>query len=206
MAARGAPSGSWRKSGNRGSGAASANAGPIRVIQSPPVEMQPSATPRATKDGRQARRTGGAPRPDELGAALVKACAGNATDARGRVISGFGAMTMEGPGFAGTNGGFGCVRSGTRVPLSPPGAAEPAAKASGLDLVNRMKATPSEDDCFGRGVIRQDGRRLIPSFLFEVKSPAESRGPWDFYKLLQTTPADEAFRPLSEGGCPLVRA
>ncbi len=80
-----------------------------------------------------------------------------------------------------------------------------AAKASGLDLVNRMKAAPTEDDCFGTGTIRVDGRRLIPSFLFEVKAPSESRGPWDFYKLLQTTPADEAFRPLAEGGCPLVR-
>ena len=81
----------------------------------------------------------------------------------------------------------------------------PAAKASGLDLVNRMKAMPTEDDCFGAGTIRVDGRRLIPSFLFEVKAPAESRGPWDYYKLLQTTPAEEAYRPLSEGGCPLVR-
>ena len=55
------------------------------------------------------------------------------------------------------------------------------------------------------GHIRVDGRRLIPSFLFEVKTPAESRGPWDYYKLLQTTPADEAYRPLADGGCPLVR-
>ncbi|MCA3273896.1 MAG: ABC transporter substrate-binding protein [Roseomonas sp.] len=82
----------------------------------------------------------------------------------------------------------------------------PAAKASGLDLVNRMKAQPSEDDLYGRAVIRPDGRRLIPSYLFEVKTPAESRKPWDYYKLLQTTPADEAFRPIGEGGCALVRS
>ena len=81
-----------------------------------------------------------------------------------------------------------------------------AAKASGLDLINRMKATPSEDDCFGRGTIRADGRRLIPSFLFEVKAPAESTGPWDYLKLVQTTPAEEAFRPVAEGNCPLVRS
>jgi branched-chain amino acid transport system substrate-binding protein len=81
-----------------------------------------------------------------------------------------------------------------------------AAKANGVELVNRMKAMPTEDDAFGGGTIRPDGRRLIPSFLFEVKKPEESRGPWDYLKLVQTTPAEEAFRPLSEGGCPLVRS
>jgi branched-chain amino acid transport system substrate-binding protein len=80
-----------------------------------------------------------------------------------------------------------------------------AAKASGAEVVARMKAMPTEDDCFGRGSIRADGRKIHPSYLFEVKSPAESRGPWDYYKLLQTTPADQAFRPLAEGNCPLVR-
>ena len=82
----------------------------------------------------------------------------------------------------------------------------PAAKASGLDLVNRMKAQPSDDDLFGKATIRADGRRLIPSYLFEVKSPAESTKPWDYYKLLQTTAAEEAFRPIGEGGCALVRS
>ncbi|MCA3361289.1 MAG: ABC transporter substrate-binding protein [Roseomonas sp.] len=82
----------------------------------------------------------------------------------------------------------------------------PAAKASGLDLINRMKAQPSEDDLYGKAIIRPDGRRLIPSYLFEVKTPAESRKPWDYYKLLQTTPAEEAFRPIGEGGCALVRS
>ena len=82
----------------------------------------------------------------------------------------------------------------------------PAAKASGIDVINRMKAMPSEDDAFGRGTIRPDGRRLIPSFLFEVKKPEESKGAWDYLKLLQTTPADEAFRPIGEGGCALVRS
>jgi len=81
-----------------------------------------------------------------------------------------------------------------------------AAKASGAEVVNRMKAMPVEDDAFGRGQIRPDGRNVIPSYLFEVKKPEESRGPWDYLKLLQTTPAEEAFRPMSEGGCSLVRS
>ena len=82
----------------------------------------------------------------------------------------------------------------------------PAAKASGMEAVNRMKAMPTEDDAFGRGSVRADGRRIIPCFLFEVKAPAESRGPWDYLKLVQTTPAEEAFRPMAEGGCALVRS
>ncbi|MBX9702483.1 MAG: ABC transporter substrate-binding protein [Acetobacteraceae bacterium] len=81
-----------------------------------------------------------------------------------------------------------------------------AAKASGTDTVTRMKAMPTEDEAFGRGTIRADGRRIIPSYLFEVKAPAESRGPWDYLKLVQTTPAEEAFRPMAEGGCALVRS
>jgi branched-chain amino acid transport system substrate-binding protein len=80
-----------------------------------------------------------------------------------------------------------------------------AAKASGADAVARMKAMPTDDDCFGQGSIRADGRKLHPAFLFEVKTPAESKGPWDYYKLLQTTSAEDAWRPLSEGGCSLIR-
>jgi branched-chain amino acid transport system substrate-binding protein len=79
------------------------------------------------------------------------------------------------------------------------------AKASGLEVVTRMKAMPTDDDCFGPGRIREDGRKIHPAYLFEVKSPAESRHPWDYYKLVGTVPAEEAFRPLAEGGCPLVR-
>jgi branched-chain amino acid transport system substrate-binding protein len=81
-----------------------------------------------------------------------------------------------------------------------------AAKASGADAVARMKAMPTDDDAFGAGRIREDGRKLHPAFLFEVKKPEESKAPWDYYKLLQTTPADQAFRPLAQGGCPLVKA
>jgi len=81
-----------------------------------------------------------------------------------------------------------------------------AAKADGAATVARMKAMPTDDDCFGPGRIREDGRKLHPAYLFEVKKPSESKQPWDLYKLIGTTPAEEAFRPLSEGACPLVKA
>ncbi len=80
------------------------------------------------------------------------------------------------------------------------------AKADGAAVVARMKAMPTDDDAFGAGRIREDGRKIHPAYLFEVKKPEESRGPFDYYKLLQTTPAEEAFRPLNEGGCSLVRS
>jgi branched-chain amino acid transport system substrate-binding protein len=78
------------------------------------------------------------------------------------------------------------------------------AKESGREMVELMKRMPTDDDVFGPGRIREDGRKLHDVHLFEVKTPAESRGPWDYFKLLRTTPAEEAFRPLNEGGCPLV--
>jgi len=81
-----------------------------------------------------------------------------------------------------------------------------AAKADGAAAVARMKAMPTDDDCFGNGMIRADGRHVHPSYLFQAKSPAESKGGWDGLKLLDTTPADEAFRPLAQGNCPLVRS
>ena len=80
----------------------------------------------------------------------------------------------------------------------------PAAKASGRAAVAAMKAMPSDDDCFGPGVVRTDGRALHPSYLFQVKTPGESRGPFDVYKLVGTVPAAEAFRPMGAGGCKLV--
>ena len=54
--------------------------------------------------------------------------------------------------------------------------------------------------------MREDGRKIHPMYLVEVKTPTESKGPWDYYKVRATIPADEAFRPLSEGGCPLVNS
>ena len=79
------------------------------------------------------------------------------------------------------------------------------AKADGAAVVTRMKAMPTDDDCLGKNSIRADGKAMIPAFLFEVKSPKASTAPWDCYKLVATTPASEAWMPLSEGGCPLVR-
>jgi branched-chain amino acid transport system substrate-binding protein len=79
-----------------------------------------------------------------------------------------------------------------------------AAKADGAAAVARMKAMPTDDDAFGAGRIRPDGRKLHPAYLFEVKKPEEARGPWDYYKLLQTTAADQAFRPMEQGGCALA--
>ena len=75
----------------------------------------------------------------------------------------------------------------------------------GAKGVSKMKEIPTDDKLFGKGTISVDGRALHPAYLFEVKSPAESKGPWDYYKLIGTTPADQAFRPLSESACPLVK-
>ena len=83
------------------------------------------------------------------------------------------------------------------------GAAE--AKKDGVATVNRMKAIPVDDDCFGKTKIREDGRNLVPSFLFEVKKPSESKKPWDYYKLVVETPGNEAFRPLADGHCAFVK-
>jgi branched-chain amino acid transport system substrate-binding protein len=77
--------------------------------------------------------------------------------------------------------------------------------ADGAATVAKMKAIPTEDKLFGKGTIRADGRKLNDMYLFEVKTPAESKYPGDYYKLRATIPAAQAFRPLSEGGCSLVR-
>ena len=75
----------------------------------------------------------------------------------------------------------------------------------GTKTIARMKEMPTDDPLFGKGTIRADGRKIHPAYLFEVKKPAESKGPYDYYKLRTTIPADQAFRPLSEGNCPLVK-
>jgi len=77
--------------------------------------------------------------------------------------------------------------------------------ADGKAVVAKMKATPTDDPLFGKGSIRADGRKMHPAYLFEVKDPADSKYPGDFYTLKATIPADEAFRPLNEGNCPLAR-
>ena len=76
----------------------------------------------------------------------------------------------------------------------------------GKTVVAKMKEMPADDPLFGKGEIRADGRKTHDMYLFEVKKPEELKGPWDYYKLLTTIPADKAFRPLNEGGCPLVTA
>ena len=75
----------------------------------------------------------------------------------------------------------------------------------GAKVVAKMKELPTDDPLFGKGVVREDGRVIHPAYLFEVKSPAESKYPWDYYKLIGTIPADEAFRPLAQSECPLVK-
>jgi branched-chain amino acid transport system substrate-binding protein len=76
--------------------------------------------------------------------------------------------------------------------------------ADGRAVVAKMKEMPTDDPLFGKGSIRADGRKLHNAYLFEVKKPEESKYPGDDYKLRATIPADEAFRPLKDGGCPLV--
>jgi branched-chain amino acid transport system substrate-binding protein len=75
----------------------------------------------------------------------------------------------------------------------------------GAKVVEKMKEIPTDDVVFGKGTIRADGRKIHPVYLLEVKKPAESKGPWDYYKVRATIPADQAFRPLKEGGCALVK-
>jgi branched-chain amino acid transport system substrate-binding protein len=74
----------------------------------------------------------------------------------------------------------------------------------GKAVAAAMKSIPTEDPLFGKGSIRADGRKVHPMYMFQVKSPAESKGDWDFYKVVATIPAEQAFRPLGEGGCSLV--
>jgi branched-chain amino acid transport system substrate-binding protein len=78
------------------------------------------------------------------------------------------------------------------------------AKQSGREVLAVMRRMPTDDDAFGTGSIRIDGRHLHDVHLFEAKAPAESKGAWDLLKLVRSTPAAEAFRPLAEGGCPLA--
>jgi len=76
--------------------------------------------------------------------------------------------------------------------------------ADGKAVVDAMKAMPTDDPIYGKGTIRADGRKIHPLYLLQVKAPEESKGEWDAFKVTGTIPADKAFRPLAEGGCPLV--
>jgi branched-chain amino acid transport system substrate-binding protein len=84
-----------------------------------------------------------------------------------------------------------------------------AIKEAGTDDADKvmavLKKDPFDDPVFGKSYIRLDGRNVHDMYLYEVKKPEESKGPWDFYKYIRTIPGDEAFRPISEGDCPLVK-
>ncbi len=72
-------------------------------------------------------------------------------------------------------------------------------------VMAKMRELPVKDAFTDNGVLREDGRMVHSMFLFQVKKPEESKAPWDYYKLLAEVPADQAFRPLKDGGCPLVK-
>ncbi|MGE0310119.1 MAG: ABC transporter substrate-binding protein [Lautropia sp.] len=84
-------------------------------------------------------------------------------------------------------------------------AVDAAKTDDGTKVVAKMKELPTDDPLFGKGKIRPDGRKIHPVYLFEVKKPSESKAPYDYYKLVSTIPADKAFRPIEQGGCPLVK-
>jgi branched-chain amino acid transport system substrate-binding protein len=75
----------------------------------------------------------------------------------------------------------------------------------GTKVIAKMKEMPTDDPLFGKGTVRVDGRKIHPAYLVEVKKPAESKAPWDYYKIRATIPAEQAFRPLDQGECPLVK-
>jgi branched-chain amino acid transport system substrate-binding protein len=75
----------------------------------------------------------------------------------------------------------------------------------GTKVIAKMKEMPTDDPLFGKGTIRPDGRKIHPAYLFEVKKPSESKGAWDYYKQRSTIPAEQAFRPIDQGDCPLVK-
>jgi len=84
-------------------------------------------------------------------------------------------------------------------------AVEAAKTDDGTKIIAQMKSMPTDDPLFGKGTIRPDGRKLHPAYLVEVKKPAESKAPYDYYKVRATIPADQAFRPLNAGECPLAK-
>lgn len=75
----------------------------------------------------------------------------------------------------------------------------------GAKVVAKMKEIPTDDPLFGKGTIQPNGRKIHPGYLFEVKKPSESKGPWDYYKLVATIPAEEAFTPLAQSTCALLK-
>jgi branched-chain amino acid transport system substrate-binding protein len=110
--------------------------------------------------------------------------------------------------FAGLNGGKypTMVHAGVYSALTHYFKAVEALKSDdGTKVVAKMKEMPTDDPLFGKGSIRADGRKIHPAYLVEVKKPSESKGPYDYYKVRTTIPADQAFRPEKDGGCALVK-
>ena len=84
-------------------------------------------------------------------------------------------------------------------------AIDAAQTRDGAKIVAKMKELPTDDVTFGKGRVREDGRHMHPMYLWEVKKPDESKAPWDYLKLVKTIPAEEAWRPLEQGGCPMLK-
>jgi branched-chain amino acid transport system substrate-binding protein len=84
-------------------------------------------------------------------------------------------------------------------------AVEAAKSKDSAAVMAKMKELPTDDPLFGKGTVRADGRKMHDMYLFEVKKPAESKGPWDYYKQVAVLKADDAFKPLAESECPLVK-
>ena len=76
----------------------------------------------------------------------------------------------------------------------------------GAKVVAKMKEMPTDDPLFGKGSIRVDGRKLHPMYVLETKTPAQSKGAWDYFNVVGSIPGEQAFRPLDQGNCPLVAA
>ena len=83
--------------------------------------------------------------------------------------------------------------------------AEAAGTDDGLTVMAKMRELPIQDFFARNATLRVDGRMVHDMYLAQVKTPAESKGPWDFYKILKTIPGEQAFQPLSESTCALVK-
>ena len=104
------------------------------------------------------------------------------------------------------------VRSSSPGVVNPLSAASTPSRTSGRNpscdaaaVMAKMKEMPTDDPLFGKGSIRVNGRKMHPMYLYEVKKPSESKAPWDYYKQIAVLPAEQAFQPLSESECPLVK-
>jgi branched-chain amino acid transport system substrate-binding protein len=83
--------------------------------------------------------------------------------------------------------------------------AELKSARDGKAVVAKMEAIPTDDELFGKGTIDPNGRKRHAMYVYEVKTPAESKAKWDYYKLIREVPADQAFRPPADSGCALIQ-